>query len=96
MELGDALVGDFLVDEDVRDDADDVAAGGECGVRYRTHQADARAAIDEAEAALGDGAAELFSGSAVLRARAVCRRAEDGYALSSGGVGYHSPHDRLM
>ena len=96
MEFGDALVGDFFVDEDVRDDADDVAAGGECGVRDRAHEANAGAAVDEAEAALGDGAAEFFSGSAVLRARAVCRRAEDGYALAMRGVDYHRPHDRLM
>jgi hypothetical protein len=98
MELGDALVGDFLVDEDVRDDADDVAAGGECGVRDCAHQADARAPVDEAEAALRECAAELFSGGAVLRACAVCRRTEDGdaFAIVTGGLRYQRPHDRLM
>ena len=98
MEFGDALVGDLLVDEDVRDDADDVAAGGECGVRDRAHEADARAAIDEAEASGGDGAAEFFSGGAVLGASAVGRRAEDGdaFAIVTGGLRYQRPHDRLM
>jgi hypothetical protein len=98
MELGDALVGDFLVDEDVRDDADDVAAGGECGVRDRAHEADAGAAVDEAEAALGECMAELFSGGAVLGARAVCRRTEDGdaFTIVTGGLRYQRPHDRLM
>jgi hypothetical protein len=81
VELGDALMGDFEVDEDVGDDADDVAAGGEGGVGHCAHEAGVAAAVDEAKAALGKGATEVFSGGAVGGVRSVCRGAEDGDAF---------------
>ena len=43
----------------LRDDADDLAASGQGGIRHHAHQADGAAAIDQGQAALGDVAAEL-------------------------------------
>ncbi len=53
VQLGQAGVRDLAVDEHLRDDADDLAAGGQRGVGERAHQTDGRAAVDDADAALG-------------------------------------------
>ena len=57
MKLGKALVGDFEVNEDLRDDADDAAAGGKAALGDGAHEAEPGAAVDEAEMAGGEGAA---------------------------------------
>lgn len=51
---GEARVGDLLVYERLRDDADDLAARFERGIGERAHEADAGAAVDEAQPAAGD------------------------------------------
>ena len=52
-ELGAAAVRDFMVDQRLRDDAIDLAAGVEHGVGDDPHQAEPPAAIDQVDAALG-------------------------------------------
>ena len=49
VQLGQAGVGDLVLDQPRRDHADHRAAGGERGVGERAHQPDARAAVDELE-----------------------------------------------
>src|SRR5262249_27010351 len=55
------------------DDADRPAAGGEHGVGDHAHQADAPAAVDQAQAALSEAAAELARRLGMARIGA-CRR----------------------
>lgn len=62
VELGEALVGDLLINQDEGNDADDDAAGGEAGVCHGAHKADLGAAVDKADAATGEGSAEIFGG----------------------------------
>ena len=50
-QLGEALVGDLPAHEGLRDDADDLAAGGQHGVGQDAHQADVAAAVHEPEPA---------------------------------------------
>ena len=69
-QLGEAGVRDLPVDEVLGDHADDLAPGGERGVRDRAHQADARAAVHQAHAAGGDLAAQRGRRVRVRRARA--------------------------
>jgi hypothetical protein len=59
VKLGDSVVGDLEVDEDVRDDSGDVASCGEAGVGYDLHETDFGAAVDEADVAGSEGGAEL-------------------------------------
>ncbi len=54
MEAAESGVGDLFVNERLRDDANDVPAGGKSGVGEGAHQTDAGAAVDEAQAAAGD------------------------------------------
>ena len=57
-EAREAAVGDFAVREHVRQNADDLSAGGKGGVGDCAHEADFGSAVDEAEAGGGDGLAE--------------------------------------
>ena len=47
-------MGDLLVDQRLRDDADDAAAGGKRRIGHLPHQPDAGAAVDERHVAAGD------------------------------------------
>ncbi len=84
MELLHAAMDDFLVDKDLRNDAGYVTAGSQDGIGDGAHQADTGAAIDEAEGALSEQAAKLFSGRAILGPGTFGGRAEDGNALPGG------------
>ncbi len=59
---------DFFVDQRLWNDADHFAAGGQGGVGQGAHQADARAAVNHAQAAAGAGRAKRGGQSGVLRA----------------------------
>jgi len=78
VQLGEAVVGDFEVDEKGWDDADDAAAGVECALGDGVHEADFGSAVDDADVALGEGAAEFERGGAVDGVGAVGGGAEDG------------------
>ena len=71
-QLGQAVVCQLAIDQPARDDADDLAAGGERRIGDRTHHADAAAAVDDADPALGepgpDRRGELEMGRIAARA----------------------------
>jgi hypothetical protein len=54
VQLRQAGVADFAVDQHLRDHANDATAGGQGCIGKRPHKADAPTAIDEREPALGD------------------------------------------
>lgn len=57
VKLGDAVVGDFEIDEDLWDDTDDVAAGCEGRLGDGLHKAYIGSAVYEADVAGGEGCA---------------------------------------
>jgi hypothetical protein len=65
VKLRDAVMGDLEIDEDVRDNSGDIASGGEDGVCYGLHESYAGTAIDEANAARGEGSTKIVSDLAV-------------------------------
>ena len=69
----------LVVHQVLRDDADDLAAGGQRGVGDDAHQPDVAAAVDDADAGLGQVGGEGRGRRAVGR-RAVVRPGEDGDA----------------
>ena len=77
VQLAQPRVRDLAVDERLRDHADDLAARGERRVGDRAHQADARAAVDEADARAGERAAERRGRLRVVRVGAGARPGED-------------------
>src|SRR4051794_6793248 len=83
-QVGDALVADLEVEDRLRDDADDLAAGLERRVGDRAHHADLPAAVDEAHAALGERPAGARGGVEVDRVGAPVRPAEDAEAGQGG------------
>ncbi len=78
VEFSEGGVGDFKVDQDRRDDADDAAAGVERGFGDGLHEADVGAAVHHADVAGRKGLAEFDGGGAVGRVGAVGGGAEDG------------------
>lgn len=80
-----ALVGDFLVDEDVRDDADDAAVLGKGRIGDCAHETDVRTAVDQADVARGQRVSEFAGGFAVLGTAAFRGRTEDGDASATMG-----------
>ena len=76
----------FARGERVRNDADDLAARSERCIRKRAHQADAPAAVDKAQAALGKPAAEVCRRLAIQRTVAFARAAEDANAFEDDPV----------
>lgn len=72
-----AAVGQLAIDEHLRDDADDLTAGGERGVGQDAHQADITGTVHEADAALAEKLAERCRGLSVFGAVADARSAED-------------------
>ena len=76
VKLGDAVVRDFEVNEDFRDNAYDTATGCQRGFCYSLHETNVRAAIDEADVALCQGAAQLQSSVTMGGVRAVGGGAE--------------------
>ena len=77
VELGDAVVGDFEIDEDLGDDAYDAASVGETGFGDGAHEADGGSAVDKADVLLREGAAEVLGGSGVDGVGSVGGGAED-------------------
>ena len=68
---------DLALDQPRGDHADHGAAGGQRGIGERSHQPDARAAVDDLELARGDHPAELAGALGVLGRPARARSAED-------------------
>ncbi len=60
MELGEAIVSDFKIDEDPGDHTDDVTSGRERGPGDSPHQTRARPTVDETDPLGGKGAPKLF------------------------------------
>ncbi len=58
-------MGDFLQGEKFRDDADDAAACRQCRIGQCAHQPDIAAAIDQGQAASGEGFAHGLGRSGV-------------------------------
>jgi hypothetical protein len=84
-EVFEALMGDFLRDERFGDDADDFAAGSERGIGDGAHQADATAAEDEADVALGEERAEIAGGPGISGPGAAVGAAINAEAFNSHG-----------
>ncbi len=82
MKLGDAVVGDLEIDEDLRDDTYDAASGGRHDFGYSRHEANGSSAVDEADASFGEGAPELLGCFSVDGISSVGGGAEDGYVLN--------------
>lgn len=82
VELGDALVGNLEIDQNLWDDAYDAASSGKARLGYRRHEADGSSAVDEPNVFFGESAAELFGCFAVDGIVSVGRGAEDGYVLN--------------
>ena len=83
VQLGQAAVGDLAVHELLRDHADDLAAGLQRGVGQRAHQADRRAAVDDADAAADERPREVLGRLQVDRVRPEARAAVDADGLHS-------------
>jgi hypothetical protein len=66
-EVGEPAMCDLLLDERTRHDACDFAAGDERRVGEHTHEADRSAAVDEADAASGEGLSECPRGLEIRR-----------------------------
>ena len=62
VELRDAAVGHLEIDEDDGYHPGYISSRSDCGVRDSLHEADVRAAVDEAYVASGEGCAELGGG----------------------------------
>jgi hypothetical protein len=75
-QIGEAAMADLARPERVRDHADDLPARAEDGVRQRPHQADAAAAVDEADALAREEAAQVARGLDVQLLGARIRSAE--------------------
>ena len=65
VQFGDAAITQFFFHERLRDDADDLPLLRQRAVSNRAHQADVSAAIDEADAALGQKGAEIMRSGTV-------------------------------
>ena len=65
VQLGDAVVSDLEIDEHLGDDADDLSAGSQGCFGDGLHEADVGAAVDEADVASGESAAEFFGSGLV-------------------------------
>ena len=81
VELGDAVVGDFEIDEDFGDDTYDATSVSEAGFSHGAHETDGGSAVDKADVALGEGAAEMFGGFSVDGIGSVGGGAEDGQVV---------------
>src|SRR5262249_32005818 len=76
-DLGEMVVRQLPLLEGARDDADDLTATLEDGVRDGTHHADAGATVDQPDPALGEQAAKLAGSYHVLGAGTRPGAAED-------------------
>lgn len=77
VQLGDALVGDFQIDQNFRNDADDFAAGGQGCFCCGAHEADLGSAVDEADVVLGESASESFGCGTIAWVRSISGGTED-------------------
>ena len=64
VQLGQSAVGELAIDEQLRDDADHLAARPECAVGDRAHQPDAPAAVDDPDPAAAAAAPNERAASA--------------------------------
>jgi len=71
VELGETVVGDLEIDEDLGDDTDDVTTAGDGGFGYGLHEADLGAAVDEADLMYGESTAQGFGLFTIDGARAI-------------------------
>jgi len=74
-------MGYFEIDEDLGNNADDTASGGEGGFGHGAHEADSGSAVDKADVSLGERATEEFGGFTVDGIGSAGGGAEDGYVL---------------
>lgn len=79
VKLGDAAVGDLKIHEDLGNDSDDATSEGKSGFGDGLHETDIRSAVDDADVALGEFAAELDGCLAIGRVDSIGGGAEDGY-----------------
>src|SRR5690606_31893337 len=84
-QAGQTAVADFGALQALRDDADHFATGIERRVGDHTHQADGAAAVDQANASLGQVLTQRFGGFAVDRAGAGAGSTEDADATQGHG-----------
>lgn len=99
VQLGDAAVGDFEIDEHLWNNADDFTASGKRGFCDGAHEADLRASVDDADVSFGERAAKSFGSHAVDGVGTVSGSAEDGYVLNHVRRGYQDAAqcgDRLL
>ena len=66
VQLGEALVADLAVHDDVGNNANDLSTGGEGGVGDDSHEADGGSSVEQAVAAFGNGGAEFVGGGEAL------------------------------
>lgn len=78
VELGDAMVCDFELDEDLGDHSDDATVGSERCLRGSLHEADVGSSIDKTDVSLGESASQERGCFTVKRIRSVGRGAEYG------------------
>jgi hypothetical protein len=77
VQLGQAAMGDFAVNEVLGDDADGTSTRVEHGVGELAHKTDVAAAVDQADPALGQLLAKLTGGHSIGRRATVGRATED-------------------
>jgi hypothetical protein len=83
VELREAGMLNFAIHQRLRDDADDRAACVERGIRESTHQANPAAAVNQINAAPGEGSAHLSRGIGVEFVVTTFRTTEDTNAHSA-------------
>ncbi len=84
------LVGDLVAGQGLGDDAGRPSARRQCGIGHHAHQADRGAAVDELDAAPGDGGAESLGGRREGRIDPGARAAEHAEGLDGRHAGLPS------
>lgn len=77
VEFGKAVMRNLEINEDLGDDTDNSAVGGQSGFGNCFHEADVRSAVNETDIASGEGPAQLFRSGSVDRIDSACRSAEN-------------------
>jgi len=82
VKLGEAAVGYFEFNQDLRDNSNDFAVSGQSGFGDSQHESDLSSAVDEANVVSRDGATQLFGGGFVGGVGSISRGAEDSYVAN--------------
>ena len=82
VKLGEATVGYFEFNQDLRDDSNNLAVSGESGFGDSQHESDLSSAVDETDIVSRDGATQLFGGGFVCGVGSISRGAEDSYVAN--------------